>query len=73
MLLYGVGLGAALMYIFDPERGRGRRAYLREQFVGASNSAGERLGKTARDLRNRAQGVVARGGSLLPSGGQGEE
>ena len=31
-LIGGVGLGAALMYIFDPDRGGRRRALIRDKF-----------------------------------------
>jgi hypothetical protein len=59
MLLGGVALGAGLMYILDPDRGRRRRALLRDQLVSASNKASDAVGKTSRDLSNRAQGVIA--------------
>lgn len=66
-LLAGIGLGAALMYLLDPERGRTRRALLRDKVVSLSNQTGDALGKTARDLRNRAQGVIAEAGSAINS------
>ena len=69
MLLVGMGLGAALMYVLDPERGRRRRALLRDKMIAATNDANRALGKTARDLRNRAQGVVAEAGGALASVG----
>jgi uncharacterized membrane protein len=57
--LASAGVGAALMYYFDPERGPQRRAMLREQ----STSAGRQLRETAQagktDARNRAYGVRA--------------
>jgi hypothetical protein len=59
LLLVGICLGAGLMYLLDPDRGRRRRALLRDKFVGLSNDVGDAVSKTARDLRNRAQGVVA--------------
>jgi hypothetical protein len=65
MLLAGVGIGAILMYIFDPDQGRRRRALLRDQMVGLSNDASDAIGKKARDLRNRAQGVIAETSSML--------
>jgi osmotically-inducible protein OsmY len=58
-LVGGVGLGAALMYIFDPDRGGRRRALIRDKFVAAGNKTNEVAGKMSRDLRNRASGVVA--------------
>lgn len=55
----GIGLGAALMYFYDPERGRRRRALARDQAI----RTGTRLNRTAhsvsRDLSNRARGLVA--------------
>ena len=58
-LLYGIGIGAALMYILDPDRGARRRALLRDKCVSASNRTQEYVGKMSRDLGNRAQGLVA--------------
>ncbi|HEV7797174.1 MAG TPA: SRPBCC family protein [Pyrinomonadaceae bacterium] len=58
-LLSGAGLGAALMYFLDPERGRRRRALLRDKLISAKRKAPRALEVTARDLRNRAQGLVA--------------
>ena len=58
-LLYGIGIGAGLMYILDPDRGARRRALIRDKIVSASNSTQCYLGKMSRDLGNRAQGLVA--------------
>ena len=58
-VLGAVGLGAALMYFLDPARGARRRGLLRDKIVHAGHVAGDALGKTRRDLRNRAQGVAA--------------
>ena len=66
MLLVGVGIGAALMYILDPERGRSRRARLSDQAMSKINRLGDAAASQARDLRNRAQGLVHEAGSLLP-------
>lgn len=73
MLLVGVGLGAALMYLLDPERGRRRRALLRDKLVSASNKTADVASKTARDLRNRTQGLIAETGSALGVTGRGRE
>ncbi|HEV2763872.1 MAG TPA: hypothetical protein VGV38_12900 [Pyrinomonadaceae bacterium] len=64
-LLTGVTLGAGLMYLFDPERGRRRRALLRDKCVSLSNQTGDTLGRTARHLSNRAQGVAAEASRAL--------
>jgi hypothetical protein len=55
----GFGVGAGVMYMLDPDRGKRRRALVRDQVVHASNAGREALGKASRDLRNRAIGVVA--------------
>ena len=56
-ILGGVGLGAALMYVLDPERGKRRRARVRDKLVSASNKTADALGTTARDMRNRAHAL----------------
>src|SRR5688500_2164523 len=53
----GLGLGAALMYFLDPERGTRRRHLVRDQVVHAGRVAGDALDTTGRDLRDRAQGI----------------
>ena len=59
MFIGGVGVGAALMYALDPDRGNRRRALARDKVVSASNRTGLYLGKLSRDVRNRARGLVA--------------
>jgi hypothetical protein len=59
MLLVGIGVGAGLMYLLDPERGRTRRKLLGDKLVAWTNDLTDAAGATARDLRNRAKGVVA--------------
>ena len=59
MLIGGLGLGAALMYVLDPERGKSRRALVRDKAVRAANRASDTLGARSRDWRNRARGVAA--------------
>ena len=39
MLLGGLGLGAALMYVLDPERGKRRRALVRDKAVRAAHKS----------------------------------
>ena len=64
MLFGGLGLGAALMYVLDPERGRRRRALVRDKAVKATRKAGDSLGAHSRDWKNRAKGVAAEVSSL---------
>jgi uncharacterized membrane protein len=59
LFLGGIGLGAGLMYIFDPDRGRRRRATARDAARHLTNAFDDAVGKTSRDLSNRAQGLVA--------------
>jgi len=64
MLLGGLGLGAALMYVLDPERGKRRRALVRDKAVRVTKKAGNSLGARSRDWKNRAKGVAAEVRSL---------
>ena len=63
--LGGIAVGAAFMYVFDPDRGRRRRALARDKAIHAARVASETLGSTSRDLSNRAKGVVAETRSAL--------
>lgn len=57
-------LGAGMMYVLDPERGRGRRAWIGQKATRIFNDCGTMFRRTGRDLMNRARGTVAeaRGG-----------
>src|SRR5437867_2211648 len=61
----GIGLGAALMYLLDPDRGNRRRAHWRDQAVHAWNRTADALGTTARDAGHRARGLAAETGARL--------
>jgi hypothetical protein len=58
-VLAGAGLGAALAFLFDPDRGNARRARARDRMARAARVTRDGLDATARDLRNRTQGVAA--------------
>ena len=58
-VLGALGAGAALMYFLDPDRGRRRRAIVRDQIVHAAHKTSDAMDATSRDLTNRARGVVA--------------
>jgi uncharacterized membrane protein len=61
----GLGIGAGLMYIFDPDRGRRRRAEISNKVRHAANKTDDAIGKTSRDLANRFSGIVSEAESLL--------
>lgn len=61
----GLGVGAGAMFILDPDRGKRRRALARDKMTHLANTTSDALGKTARDLRNRASGLVAETKALL--------
>ncbi len=63
--LGGVGLGAALMYIFDPDRGRRRRALARDQMAHTARLVKRAASATSRDLSHRVYGALAESGNLL--------
>ena len=57
-LLAGFGGGIALMYFFDPEQGRRRRALLRDQLTKWTRMGSQSLSGKATDLRNRTAGLA---------------
>ena len=58
-LLAGAGIGAALMYFLDPERGKRRRHVIADQTAGFMRARKREAAKAMRDARNHAEGVVA--------------
>jgi len=64
-LMSAAGVGAGLMYLFDPDRGKRRRALLRNKAGHASRIATDVAGKTRRDVRNHLLGAVAELESLF--------
>ena len=65
VLLSGVGAGAALMYMLDPDRGARRRALVRDKTVSLANKTPDALNATARDLSNRARGLMSEASAML--------
>ncbi|HKY31496.1 MAG TPA: BON domain-containing protein [Candidatus Polarisedimenticolia bacterium] len=59
VLCGGLGAGAAMMYLLDPDVGRRRRARLRDQFFHSRRLLREAGYTTGRDIRNRAVGIWA--------------
>jgi gas vesicle protein len=58
-VLGALAIGALASYYFDPVSGRRRRALLRDKLVHTRHELGDYAEGTAKDLRNRAQGLVA--------------
>ncbi|HEY8555641.1 MAG TPA: SRPBCC family protein [Burkholderiales bacterium] len=58
-LLVGTALGAAAMYLFDPERGRRRRAQVRDQVVHSGHKLQDAAQSAAADVRSRAEGYAS--------------
>jgi hypothetical protein len=72
-LLAGVGIGAAAMYLLDPEDGPRRRALLRDQLTKARRVTSEAMEARSRDMANRAsvaaeetRSAAARGRATQP-------
>lgn len=68
-MLKGAGIGAVLMYVFDPERGRRRRALLCDQYDHAIHSLEDYLSKVQRDLSHRATGLSHEAAAMVRSEG----
>jgi uncharacterized membrane protein len=64
-ILGSIGLGAGLMYLFDPDRGRRRRAMARDSVTRLVHQTGQGLDKGLRDLSNRVSGKVMEAVSIL--------
>jgi len=64
-LLFGAALGGAAMYFFDPDRGRRRRALVRDKTVSASNCVTSFVDAGTRDLKHRGSVMTGRVRSLF--------
>ena len=67
VLLGGIGLGAALMYMLDPDRGSRRRALVKDKLTSAATRTPDAFGATSRDLTNRARRLAASVKSVFTS------
>lgn len=57
--------GIAMMYLLDPERGKRRRALVRDKAVKTWHGLSSQVEKAGRDFSNRAQGVMANAKSMV--------
>ena len=58
-MMAGAALGAGFMYLWDPNRGRIRRAQIQQQAAHMARKGRHEMLKRTEDLLNRAKGVFA--------------
>ncbi len=58
-VLIAAGIGAGIMYLFDPARGRKRRRLIAERLTSLADRAGDSLKSTTRDLAGQARAAAA--------------
>ena len=68
-LVSAAGMGAGLMYLWDPDRGKRRRALLRNKAVHIGRIANDAAGKARRDIRNHLRGAFAEVESVFVDNG----
>lgn len=59
MFLLGFGVGAGLMFLLDPDRGRERRTRIQQKTIGTLKAMENKAAETAEDVARRARGLVA--------------
>ncbi len=67
--LYGLGIGAGLMYFLDPQQGDRRKALVRDQLVRFRDESKDAVDVGVRDLRNRTRGLLAEGIAIVSNEG----
>jgi uncharacterized membrane protein len=73
LFLAAAALGGAAIYFFDPDRGRRRRALVRDQAVHALRVTRDTMDAGARDMKNRSVGAMGRARSLFRRREAGED
>ena len=67
-VIVSLGVGAGAAYMLDPERGRHRRALVRDKAVAATNRMREALDGKTRHWSNLAHGYMAEARGLFAGG-----
>lgn len=57
-MITGLGIGAALMYLFDPDDGNRRRALIRDKGTSLGRKTQETVLGRVTDLTNRSKGML---------------
>jgi hypothetical protein len=65
VLIVGAGVGAGCMYLMDPDRGRARRALIRDRAASGYRGVRDSVEKAQTDLANRAHGLLAQAKSAV--------
>lgn len=65
-LITGLTLGATVMYLLDPNKGKRRRAVLRDRMNHLVHQTEKSIDVSGRDLTHRVQGIVAQTRGILP-------
>jgi gas vesicle protein len=65
ILLGAAGVGAAAMYLLDPDRGNRRRALIRDKMVKLNRQTRDTVSGKVRDVTNRAKGMLHEAKSAL--------
>lgn len=63
--LGGIAMGALTAYLMDPERGKTRRALIRDQVTHGLNKTRKVVQAKSQDLSNRAEGVMHEAQSMV--------
>jgi len=69
-IIGGIGLGAGMAYLFDPDMGNRRRAIMRDKAVRALNKTGDAIEATAQDVQHRVIGTVSELRSRVTQAGE---
>ncbi|MGE5616350.1 MAG: BON domain-containing protein [Bacillota bacterium] len=68
--LGGIGLGAALMYFFDPQAGRRRRARLHDRYAHTTRKLQDAHRIVVRDASHRVRGLIAQANRFVKREGR---
>ena len=66
--LGAAGIGAAAMYLLDPDQGNRRRALIRDKMVKLNRQTQEAMAGRVQDMTNRAKGMLHEAKSSVGSG-----